>query len=103
MSLPIAQQPSEKFSNINDSLPGNTVIAKKNFAYKKILDVLGLISLAPTAIKGMKVIQITYGTKAQVEEICKRKIADDNEVKFTKMEVISNQQQDNLNDYEIKI
>ena len=39
-----------------DSLPGDTVIAKKNFAYRKILDVLGLISLALTAIKGIKVI-----------------------------------------------
>ncbi|PKK58495.1 hypothetical protein RhiirC2_796203, partial [Rhizophagus irregularis] len=74
-----------------DSLPGDNIIAKKNFVYRKISDVLGLISLAPTSIK------------AQAAEICAKKIADDNDVRFAKLEVINNQQHDNLNDYEIKI
>ncbi|CAB5196309.1 unnamed protein product [Rhizophagus irregularis] len=63
-----------------DSLPGDNIIAKKNFVYRKISDVLGLISLAPTSIKGIKVIRATYETEAQAAE-----------------------QHDNLNDYEIKI
>ncbi|PKY60249.1 hypothetical protein RhiirA4_483748 [Rhizophagus irregularis] len=75
----------------------------KNFAYRKILDVLGLISLTPTTIKGIKVICTTYKSEAQAEEICKRKISNNNEVKFTKMKVINNQQANNLNGYKIKI
>ncbi|PKY34494.1 hypothetical protein RhiirB3_454262 [Rhizophagus irregularis] len=86
-----------------DSLPGDNIIAKKNFVYRKISDVLGLISLAPTSIKGIKVIRATYETEAQAAEVCAKKIADDNDVRFAKLEVINNQQHDNLNDYEIKI
>uniref|UniRef100_U9URH4 RRM domain-containing protein n=1 Tax=Rhizophagus irregularis (strain DAOM 181602 / DAOM 197198 / MUCL 43194) TaxID=747089 RepID=U9URH4_RHIID len=82
---------------------GDNIIAKKNFVYRKISDVLGLISLAPTSIKGIKVIRATYETEAQAAEVCAKKIADDNDVRFAKLEVINNQQHDNLNDYEIKI
>ncbi|CAB5199980.1 unnamed protein product [Rhizophagus irregularis] len=88
---------------LQDSLPGDNIIAKKNFVYRKISDVLGLISLAPTFIKGIKVIRATYETEAQAAEVCAKKIADDNDVRFAKLEVINNQQHDNLNDYEIKI
>ncbi|GBC27496.1 hypothetical protein GLOIN_2v1769705 [Rhizophagus irregularis DAOM 181602=DAOM 197198] len=86
-----------------DSLLGDNIIAKKNFVYRKILDVLGLISLAPTSIKGIKVIRATYETEAQAAEVCAKKIADDNDIRFAKLEVINNQKHDNLNDYEIKI
>ncbi|CAB5201403.1 unnamed protein product [Rhizophagus irregularis] len=86
-----------------DSLLGDNIIAKKNFVYRKILDVLGLISLAPTSIKGIKVIRATYKTEAQAAEVCAKKIADDNDIRFAKLEVINNQKHDNLNDYEIKI
>ncbi|POG79050.1 hypothetical protein GLOIN_2v1472704 [Rhizophagus irregularis DAOM 181602=DAOM 197198] len=41
--------------------------------------------------------------EAQAAEVCAKKIADDNDVRFAKLEVINNQQHDNLNDYEIKI
>ncbi|EXX73853.1 hypothetical protein RirG_056580 [Rhizophagus irregularis DAOM 197198w] len=88
---------------LQDSLPGDNIIAKKNFVYRKILDVLGLISLAPTSIKGIKVIRATYETEVQAAEVCAKKIADDNDVRFAKLEGIYNQQHDNLNDYEIKI
>ncbi|PKB92774.1 hypothetical protein RhiirA5_443434, partial [Rhizophagus irregularis] len=53
---------------LQDSLPGNNIITKKNFVYRKISDVLRLISLAPTSIKGIKVIQATYETEAQAAE-----------------------------------
>ncbi|EXX66364.1 hypothetical protein RirG_124510 [Rhizophagus irregularis DAOM 197198w] len=68
-----------------DSLPGDNIIAKKNFVYRKILDVLGLISLASISIKGIKTSNLN------------------NDVRFAKLEVINNQQYDNFNDYEIKI
>ncbi|POG69602.1 hypothetical protein GLOIN_2v1796888 [Rhizophagus irregularis DAOM 181602=DAOM 197198] len=74
-----------------DRLPGDNIIAKKNFVYRKILDVLGLISLAPTSIKGIKVIRATYETEAQAAEVCAKKIADDNDIRFAKLEVINNQ------------
>ncbi|EXX71590.1 hypothetical protein RirG_077170 [Rhizophagus irregularis DAOM 197198w] len=91
------------YFHLRDSLSGDNIIAKKNFAYRKISDVLGLISLTPTSIKGIKVIRATYEIKAQAAEVCAKKIADDNDVRFAKLEVINNQQNDNLNDYEIKI
>ncbi|CAB5186590.1 unnamed protein product [Rhizophagus irregularis] len=74
-----------------------------NSTFYKISDVLGLISLTPTSIKGIEVIRATYETEAQAAEVCAKKIADDNNVRFAKLEVINNQQNDNLNDYEIKI
>ncbi|GBC29906.2 hypothetical protein GLOIN_2v1769705 [Rhizophagus irregularis DAOM 181602=DAOM 197198] len=95
------QNTTSKETKKDDS---DNIIAKKNFVYRKISDVLGLISLAPTSIKGIKVIRATYEIEAQVAEVCAKKIADDNDVRFAnKLEVINNQQHDNLNDYEIKI
>uniref|UniRef100_U9UK67 Uncharacterized protein n=1 Tax=Rhizophagus irregularis (strain DAOM 181602 / DAOM 197198 / MUCL 43194) TaxID=747089 RepID=U9UK67_RHIID len=62
-----------------DSLPGDNIIAKKNFVYRKILDVLGLISLASISIKGIKVIRAIYETEVRAAEICAKKIADNND------------------------
>lgn len=45
----------------------------------------------------------TYELEVQVIEVCNKKITDDNKIRFSKMKVISKQQQDNLNDYEVKI
>ncbi|PKY39895.1 hypothetical protein RhiirA4_453180 [Rhizophagus irregularis] len=56
-----------------------------------------------TPIKGIKMICVTYELEAQAIEVCNKKIADDNEIRFSKMKAISKQQQDNLNDYEVKI
>ncbi|RGB35633.1 hypothetical protein C1646_759103 [Rhizophagus diaphanus] len=67
---------------LQESLPGDTVVAKKNFAYRKISDVLGLVSLAPTSIKGIKVIRATYESEVQVDTACNRKILDDNDIKI---------------------
>ncbi|PKK59991.1 hypothetical protein RhiirC2_793999, partial [Rhizophagus irregularis] len=69
-----------------DSLSGDNIIAKKNFVYRKISDVLGLISLASTFIKGIKVIRAIYEMEVQAAETCAKKIADDNDIRFAKLE-----------------
>ncbi|GET53594.1 hypothetical protein GLOIN_2v1782576 [Rhizophagus irregularis DAOM 181602=DAOM 197198] len=75
----------------------------QNTTFKEAKKDDGWTIIKKTQHFSIKVIRATYEIKAQAAEVCAKKIADDNDVRFAKLEVINNQQNDNLNDYEIKI